>query len=257
MINSFWARKHLAKFRTSNHDLAIEKGRHAKLERHMRMCNMCNLGCVEDEYHFILICPKYENLREKYLPWRFRNFPSSAKFVDLMSSNNDQTVISLSTFIYQAFKVRKHADRCICWQTKFFEFSYSELKWLSIFYYYLYQCQQFMYCSLAGRGGPRSVVCGSLRDALWVLAGCSVGCGRGVRHWGTINGGARYQALLGWGLWMACCVSACHGASWASADRALQSSFSARLLFGSHEYYVYSLETNTIFLTQLQNLEYL
>ena len=70
VINSFWARKHLAKFRTSNHDLAIEKGRHAKLERHMRMCNMCNLGCVEDEYHFILICPKYEYLREKYLPWR-------------------------------------------------------------------------------------------------------------------------------------------------------------------------------------------
>ena len=47
VINSFWARKHLAKFRTCNHDLAIEKGRHAKLERHMRMCNMCNLGCVE------------------------------------------------------------------------------------------------------------------------------------------------------------------------------------------------------------------
>ena len=114
VINSFWARKHLAKFRTSNHDLAIEKGRHAKIERHMRMCNMCNLGCVEDEYHFILICPKYEYLREKYLPWRFRNFPSSAKFIDLMSSNNDQTVISLSTFIYQAFKVRKHADRYTC-----------------------------------------------------------------------------------------------------------------------------------------------
>ena len=49
VINSFWARKHLA----------IEKGRHAKLERHRRICNMCNLGCVEDEYHFILICPKF------------------------------------------------------------------------------------------------------------------------------------------------------------------------------------------------------
>ena len=69
---------------------------------------MCNLGCVEDEYHFILICPKYDCLREKYLPWRFRNFPSSAKFTDPMSSNNDQTAISLSNFIYQAFKVWKH-----------------------------------------------------------------------------------------------------------------------------------------------------
>ena len=111
MLSSFWARKQLAKFRTFNHDLAIEKGRHAKLERHMRTCTMCDLGCVEDEYHFILICPKYDCLREKYLPWRFRNFQSSAKFIDFMSSNNDQTVNSLSTFIYEAFKVRKHADR--------------------------------------------------------------------------------------------------------------------------------------------------
>ena len=110
VTNSFWARKQFEKFRTSNHDLAIEKGRHTKLERHMRTCTMCDLGCVEDEYQFTLICPKYDRLREKHLPWRFRNFPSSAKFIDFMSSNSGQTVISLSTFIYQAFKVQKQTD---------------------------------------------------------------------------------------------------------------------------------------------------
>ena len=26
----------------------------------MRTCTMCDLGCLEDEYHFILICPKYD-----------------------------------------------------------------------------------------------------------------------------------------------------------------------------------------------------
>ena len=51
-------------------------------------------------------------------------------------------------------------------------------------------------------------------------AGCPVECGRGVRHSGTITGGARYWALLGWGLLVACYVSAFRGVSWASADRA-------------------------------------
>ena len=118
VINSFWARKQLAKFKTSNHDLAIEKGRHAKSERHVRTSTMCDLGCVEDEYHFILICSKSDCLRETYLPWRFRNFPSSAKFIDLMSLNNDQTVISLSTFIiklskYGNMQTDKPADKVL------------------------------------------------------------------------------------------------------------------------------------------------
>ena len=41
----------------------------------------------------------------------------------------------------------------------------------------------------------------------WVPAGYSVGCGCGVQHSGTLTGGAQYQALLGWGLLVACCVS--------------------------------------------------
>ena len=94
-------------------------------------------------------------------------------------------------------------------------------------------------------------------------AGCSVGpCGLlcVMWAWGSALGDHNVehdQALLGWGPRVACCVSAFRGASWASADRALWSPFFTRLVFGSQEYYVYSLETNTIFLTHLQNLEHL
>ena len=59
----------------------------------------------------------------------------------------------------------------------------------------------------------------------------------------------------GWGLSVARCVSALRGVLWAFADRAFWSASFARLLFNSHKYHVYSVETNTIFLTQLQNLE--
>ena len=69
-------------------------------------------------YLLLFICPKYDRLREKYLPLRFRRFPSSAKFIDLISLNNDQTVISLSTFVYQAFKVRKQTEAPPIFRTK-------------------------------------------------------------------------------------------------------------------------------------------
>ena len=101
---------------------------------------------------------------------------------------------------------------------------------------------------------------GGVDSGVWIaglcrlLCGCGCGCGRGPRHSGTLTGGARYRALLGWGLLVACCVAAFRGDSWTYAERALWSAFFARL-FNFHEYHVYSAETNTIYLTQLQNLE--
>ena len=43
----------------------IEKGRYLNLERNQRVCSMCNLNDIEDEFHFILRCPAYNDLREK------------------------------------------------------------------------------------------------------------------------------------------------------------------------------------------------
>ena len=34
------------------------------VERNERLCLMCNLYIIEDEIHFILICPLYNDLRE-------------------------------------------------------------------------------------------------------------------------------------------------------------------------------------------------
>ena len=56
----------LSKFRMSAHSLAIEKGRYTHTERQNHICNSCQNGAVEDEYHFFLICPHYENLRTTF-----------------------------------------------------------------------------------------------------------------------------------------------------------------------------------------------
>ena len=55
----------LSKFRLSSHTLAIEQGRYRRIERENRVCSFCNL--VEDEYHFILVCPLYNDLRSQYI----------------------------------------------------------------------------------------------------------------------------------------------------------------------------------------------
>ena len=43
--------------------LEIEKGRHLGIPRHERHCTLCNNDQVEDEIHFTLRCPMYDDLR--------------------------------------------------------------------------------------------------------------------------------------------------------------------------------------------------
>ena len=61
-------RKNLTRLRLSSHNLAIESGRYEGIERQNRICEHCNYNTVESEYHFLLICPKYYDLRMQYLP---------------------------------------------------------------------------------------------------------------------------------------------------------------------------------------------
>ena len=49
------------------HDLMVEKGRHLGIESHLRHCLFCN-NVVECEFHFVMVCPLYNELRLKYIP---------------------------------------------------------------------------------------------------------------------------------------------------------------------------------------------
>ena len=62
---SFKNRQILSKFLCSSHKLRIETGRHTHIEtpREQRLCQLCTMNKVEDEHHFILECPVYENIR--------------------------------------------------------------------------------------------------------------------------------------------------------------------------------------------------
>ncbi|XP_045167413.2 RAB6A-GEF complex partner protein 2-like [Mercenaria mercenaria] len=49
--------------RIGSHDLEIETGRHRKIERENRLCRKCNKNIIEDEFHFLLCCEFYSELR--------------------------------------------------------------------------------------------------------------------------------------------------------------------------------------------------
>jgi hypothetical protein len=96
----------LARFRTSSHRLNIEIGRYNNVPRDQRVCLSCNMNILENEYHFLLVCPKYRELRRKYLKNYYCHWPTLTKFKNLMSSTSNATIISLSKFIYFATKLR-------------------------------------------------------------------------------------------------------------------------------------------------------
>ena len=89
----------LTKFRTSAHELEIERGRYTNIARERRLCNHCSCRQVENEYHFLLICKKYTDLRSKYIKRYYYTWPTIQKFTNLMSENSKTTVRNIAKFI--------------------------------------------------------------------------------------------------------------------------------------------------------------
>lgn len=98
----------LTRLRTSSHRLEIEVGRWAKPESipvHQRLCLTCNL--LEDEFHFVLQCNRYNILRSHYINSYFYLRPNMHKFIELMTSTNENTIKNLALYVKHAFKERQ------------------------------------------------------------------------------------------------------------------------------------------------------
>ena len=110
MNMSYKHKKVLANFRTSGHSLEIEKGRHVGVERELRFCKYClnrNACIVEDEFHFLLICPLYSNVRDVYLNHLISNRAiTDHLFYSLLSSNEDGCIHNIAKYIFESCKLR-------------------------------------------------------------------------------------------------------------------------------------------------------
>ena len=92
------------KFHCSNHSLRIESDRKNNIDYENRIYKLCTNGKVENEFQFLLECPFYENLRNRYLH-QYRNGYQNT-FTMLLSSTNDVVINTLACYVYFAFKVR-------------------------------------------------------------------------------------------------------------------------------------------------------
>ena len=66
---------------------------------------MCNLNVVDDEYHFILQCEKYIDVRRKYLKKYYWQRPSCFKLVQLLSVHNIKELNNLGKYLLLAEKI--------------------------------------------------------------------------------------------------------------------------------------------------------
>ena len=100
-------RKSLCKLRVSSHRLEVEMGRWAKPNKILydnRKCSVCNV--LEDEFHFVIICSLYKDLRKIYIKRYYWQRPNMLKFLELFATENITIIKNLSIFIEKAFKLR-------------------------------------------------------------------------------------------------------------------------------------------------------
>jgi hypothetical protein len=86
----------LTKYRLSNHKLPVEIGRHNNIIRSEIICEYCK-DDIGDEYHYMFVCPKFEQERLKLVPKNCIKRRSVKVFCDLMSTKSINTLKKLAT----------------------------------------------------------------------------------------------------------------------------------------------------------------
>ena len=93
------------KFRMGVSELYIHKYRFSR-DHPSFTCPSCREE-EEDDKHFLLECPAYEDLRSRYI--RYAITPAPFKDVSVLTSEDIETVRSVSKYLFHAFKRRKYA----------------------------------------------------------------------------------------------------------------------------------------------------
>ena len=105
-ISNVKHRKAMTRLRISAHRLAIERGRYNNIPIEDRVCTTCQGRILEDEYHFLMICNKYDDTRRSMMNAindkcdHFKHLSDYDKFIYLLSAGCDIAAIT-ANFIHK------------------------------------------------------------------------------------------------------------------------------------------------------------
>ena len=77
------------------------------VDRPLRVCRNCNTGKVEDEIHFLLIYPAYEEIRKQNISSKFLLNRNQINFNKLMNTHEIDNLRNLASYLRIAFQRRE------------------------------------------------------------------------------------------------------------------------------------------------------
>ncbi len=78
------------------------------LPENERICNYCNHNAIENEMHFVMCCPLYDQKRTKMLKsLNLNNIPKNEAFCILMAAKTLKVASVFSKYVSECLEMRK------------------------------------------------------------------------------------------------------------------------------------------------------
>jgi hypothetical protein len=96
----------LTRLRFGVSDITVHRSRYSVHKDEELKCPLCQ-SPVENEVHFVLCCPAFDDLRYEFIQPKYYNNPSEFRMTLLLAAQNERTMRNFAFFLYKAFNRRK------------------------------------------------------------------------------------------------------------------------------------------------------
>ena len=87
-------------------DIKVHRSRFKLYNVDELKCPLC-VSAVENEVHFVLCCPAFEDLRHEFIELKYFNNPCEFRLALLLATQNERALKNLALFLYKVFSRRK------------------------------------------------------------------------------------------------------------------------------------------------------